>query len=76
MGGGPAFVLASDNCYLYLNLETHAASATFTEADREANLRAQQRMVALAGSADRVVPGHDARQFQRYPTAGRVARIR
>src|SRR5437762_3194769 len=26
-------VLASDNCYLYRNLETHAASATFSEAD-------------------------------------------
>jgi glyoxylase-like metal-dependent hydrolase (beta-lactamase superfamily II) len=76
VGGDPAFVLASDNCYLYRNLETHAASATFTEADREGNLRAQERMVALAGGVERVVPGHDARQFERYPTVGRVARIR
>src|SRR5262249_39363063 len=54
---GPApVVLASDNCYLYRNLETHAASATFSEADRPANLAAQERMVALAGSKDRVVP--------------------
>jgi glyoxylase-like metal-dependent hydrolase (beta-lactamase superfamily II) len=74
--GEAPFVLASDNCYLYRNLETHAASATFTEADRDANLRAQERMVTLAGRRERVVPGHDLRQFERYPTSGRVARIR
>ncbi len=74
--GAAPVVLASDNCYLYRNLDTHAASATFSEADREANLKAQERMVALAGSRDRVVPGHDALQFVRYPTTGRVARIR
>src|SRR4029453_12222793 len=76
VGGEPAFVLASDNCYLYRNLETPAASATFTEADHPANLAAQQRMIALAGSMKRVVPGHDVRQFERYPTVGRVAKIR
>ena len=74
--GTPAYVLASDNCYLYRNLETHAASATFSDADREANLAAQERMVALAGSRDRVVPGHDPLQFVRFPVRGRVARIR
>src|SRR4029434_7489034 len=76
VGGEAPFVLASDNCYLYRNLETRAASATFTEADRDANLKAQQRMVQLAGSPGRVVPGHDAALFERYPTVGRVARIR
>jgi glyoxylase-like metal-dependent hydrolase (beta-lactamase superfamily II) len=74
--GEAPVVLASDNCYLYRNLETRAASATFTPQDREANLRAQERMIALAGSRDRVVPGHDLRQFERYPASGRVARIR
>jgi glyoxylase-like metal-dependent hydrolase (beta-lactamase superfamily II) len=76
VGGEAPVVLASDNCYLYRNLEGHAASATFTEADREANLRAQERMIALAGSRERVVPGHDALQFDRYGAKGRVARIR
>ena len=74
--GEAPFVLASDNCYLYRNLETRAASATFTPEDREANLRAQERMIVLAGRRDRVVPGHDALQFERYPASGRVARIR
>ena len=74
--GEAPFVLASDNCYLYRNLETHAASATFTPEDRDANLRAQERMVVLAGGRERVVPGHDPLQFARYPTTGRIARIR
>ena len=74
--GDPPFVLASDNCYLYRNLTEHKASATFSEADRAANIRNQARMIELAGSADRVVPGHDARQFEKYPTQGRVAVIK
>ena len=76
MEGPPSFVLASDNCYLYRNLETRAASATFTEADRAGNIAAQARMIELAGAKERVVPGHDALQFKRFPTEGRVARIR
>jgi glyoxylase-like metal-dependent hydrolase (beta-lactamase superfamily II) len=74
--GNPPFVLASDNCYLYLNLSTHLASATFSDADHAANIAQQSRMIALAGSPDRVVPGHDALQFQKFPTEGRVAKIK
>ena len=74
--GNPPFVLASDNCYLYRNLAEHKASATFSEADQPANIKNQERMVQLAGSADRVIPGHDALQFQRFPTVGRIARIK
>jgi len=74
--GEPPFVLASDNCYLYRNIAERKASATFTEADQPANIKNQQRMIELAGSADRVVPGHDALQFRRFPTQGRIARIK
>jgi glyoxylase-like metal-dependent hydrolase (beta-lactamase superfamily II) len=74
--GNPNFVLASDNCYLYRNLTSHMASATFSEADHPANIAAQSRMIELAGSADRVVPGHDALQFQKFPTNGRIAQIK
>jgi glyoxylase-like metal-dependent hydrolase (beta-lactamase superfamily II) len=76
VAGNPPYVLASDNCYLYENLRSHRASATFEPSDAPANLAAQTRMVELAGSVDRVVPGHDATQFQKFPTTGRVARIR
>jgi glyoxylase-like metal-dependent hydrolase (beta-lactamase superfamily II) len=74
--GNPPFVLASDNVYLYRNLAEHAASATFNDADHAANVAAQARMIELAGSPDRVVPGHDAVQFQKFPTHGRIAQIR
>lgn len=74
--GNPSFVLASDNVYLYRNLTDHKPSATFSEADIPANLKQQERMIQLAGSADRVVPGHDPLQFQKFPTEGRVAKIK
>ena len=74
--GNPPFVLASDNMYLYRNLATHSAGATFSDQDHPANIANQERMVKLAGAAERVVPGHDALQFQKFPTTGRIARIR
>ncbi len=74
--GDPPYVLASDNAYFYLNLSSRLPSATFSDADHAANVAAQARMIALAGSADRVVPGHDMLQFRKFPTVGRVARIR
>jgi len=74
--GSPRFVLASDNVYLYRNLTKHAASATFTDADQAANIAAQKRMIELAGSIDRVVPGHDALQFKKFKTEGRITQIR
>jgi glyoxylase-like metal-dependent hydrolase (beta-lactamase superfamily II) len=74
--GSPPFVLASDSVYLYRNLAEHRASATFSDADHAANIKNQERMIQLAGSPDRVVPGHDALQFQKFPTKGRVATIK
>ena len=77
--GNPAFVLASDNCYLYRNLAEHKASATFSENFFAANIKNQQRMIELAGgNPDHVIPGHDAAQFQKFPTStdGRVAKIK
>ena len=74
--GNPPFVLASDNVYLWRNLAEHKPSATFSESDLPGNGKNQARMIDLAGSADRVIPGHDALQFQKYPTQGRIARIK
>ena len=74
--GNPAFVLASDNAYLYRNLLTHMASATFSDEFHTANIKNQERMIQLAGSLDRVIPGHDALQFQKFPTHDRVATLK
>lgn len=74
--GDPPLVLASDNCYLWRNIEEGLAGATFLPDDREENLAALERMRRLAGSAQRVIPGHDPLQFERYPSRGRVADLR
>lgn len=58
-------VLASDNAYLYENLDKHLAIAqTF---DASSNLAAQEHMKQLAGSARLIVPGHDPEVMKRYP---------
>lgn len=68
-------VIASDNMYLYENLEKHAPIAQTLDA--ASNLRAQARMAAMASSPRLLVPGHDPEVFLRFPTPGNgVAAIR
>src|SRR5579859_6089693 len=64
-------VIASDNMYLYENMEKHAAIAqTF---DPASNLAAQERMRVLGKI---IVPGHDPAVMTRFPhVAPRVVRI-
>jgi len=50
-------VLASDNMYLYENLEKHVPIAATL--DPVLNLRAQDRMKQLAASPGLIIPGHD-----------------
>lgn len=70
-------VIASDNAYLYENLDRRVAIAQTLDA--ASNVAAQVRMLELAAGTRRIVPGHDAQVFTRFPvvtgTAGRVARI-
>src|SRR5262249_53997606 len=68
--GAPTFVLASDNVYLYRNIDTKAPIATFDPTDRYANVAAFDRMIRLAGAKERVLPGHDMLVFSRFPTNG------
>lgn len=71
---GGTIVIASDNMYLYENLEQHAPIAqTF---DAESNLKAQDRMKQIAARPDLIVPGHDRAVFIKFPKPGNgVARI-
>jgi len=68
-------VLASDNMYLYENLERHAPIAATLDA--ASNLRAQDRMKQIAARPGLIVPGHDPAVFVKFPNpeAG-VAEIR
>jgi glyoxylase-like metal-dependent hydrolase (beta-lactamase superfamily II) len=71
---GHTVVLASDNMYLYENLETHKPVAQTLDA--ASNLRTQDRMRSLASDPNLVVPGHDPAVFERFPRiADRIVRI-
>ena len=60
-----AVVLASDNMYLYENLEKHLPIAQTL--DRESNLRAQDRMKQLAADPKWIIPGHDPLVMTKFP---------
>jgi glyoxylase-like metal-dependent hydrolase (beta-lactamase superfamily II) len=67
-------VVASDNVYLYENLERHVPIAQTLDA--ASNLAAQERMTRIASNTRLIVPGHDPAVFVRFPSPGRgVARI-
>lgn len=57
-------VIASDNMYLYENLEKHRPIAQTLDA--ASNLAAHARMVTLAPTPRLVVPGHDPLVFERF----------
>lgn len=61
-------VLASDNMYLYENLDKHAPIAA--SLDLDSNLRAQDRMRTIATDPRLIIPGHDPAVFDRFPKVG------
>ena len=67
-------VLASDNLYLYENLEKHLPIAQ--SLDPDSNLRAQDRMKQLAAAPEWIIPGHDPAVMTKFPNpAPGVAKI-
>ena len=67
-------VIASDNMYLYENLDKHAPIAATLDA--KSNLAAQDRMKEIATSPRLIIPGHDPDVFVRFPKPGDgVARL-
>src|SRR5579872_348934 len=67
-------ILASDNMYLYENLEKHVPIAATLDAD--SNLRAQDRMKQLAAKPELIIPGHDPAVMTKFPNPSpNVARI-
>jgi glyoxylase-like metal-dependent hydrolase (beta-lactamase superfamily II) len=60
-------VLASDNIYLYENLEKHVPiAATFGPEGPASNLKAQDRIRTLASDPRLIVPGHEPQVFERF----------
>jgi glyoxylase-like metal-dependent hydrolase (beta-lactamase superfamily II) len=64
-------VVASDNMYLYENLDKHVPIAQTLDA--KSNLAAQDRMKKLASAPRLIVPGHDPAVFVRFKKSGRGA---
>lgn len=72
---GGTYVLASDNLYLYENLDKGLPIAETV--DMASNLRAQNRMRQIASRPEFIVPGHDPAVFTRFPNpAPGIAKIR
>jgi glyoxylase-like metal-dependent hydrolase (beta-lactamase superfamily II) len=67
-------VLASDNMYLYENMEKHLPiTQTLDEAS---NLKSQDRMKQIASDPKFIIPGHDPAVLERFTkVADRVVRI-
>lgn len=73
-GNDGEVVLASDNMYLYENLDKRVPIAATLDAD--SNLRAQDRMKQIATNPKFVIPGHDPAVFERFQKiAERIVRI-
>jgi glyoxylase-like metal-dependent hydrolase (beta-lactamase superfamily II) len=67
-------VLASDNMYLYENLDKHVPIASTLDA--VSNLRAQDRMKEIAATPALIIPGHDPAVMTRFPNpAPGIAKI-
>ena len=67
-------VIASDNMYLYENMEKHLPIAQTLDA--ASNLRTQERMRSLASEPRLLIPGHDPAVFARFPrVTDRIVRI-
>jgi len=72
--GDRVAVIASDNMYLYENLEKHLPVAQTLDA--ASNLRTQDRMRTLASEPRLLIPGHDPAIFERFPRVSeRIVRI-
>jgi glyoxylase-like metal-dependent hydrolase (beta-lactamase superfamily II) len=60
-------VLASDNVWIYANLDHLIPPVKTGTLDPAGYIRAMKRMKTLASSPKLIIPGHDGQVFQRFP---------
>jgi hypothetical protein len=65
--GGDRVIIASDNIWIYYNLE-HLKSSPYPDGtfDTTAYVKSMQRMKTQASSIKYILPGHDAAVFTRF----------
>ena len=60
-------LLASDNIWIYYNLDHMAPASTGGTLDPAAYVKSMQRMKTLVSDIKYIIPGHDAQVFSRFP---------
>lgn len=65
--GSNKVVLASDNIWIYYNLEHPAPASTGGTLDPAGYLKAMERMKSMVKDTKFIIPGHDADIFHRFP---------
>jgi hypothetical protein len=69
--------LASDNIWIYYNLEHLAPASTGGTLDPAGYIKAMQRMKTMVSDVKYIIPGHDAQVFSKFPiVADGVVEIR
>ena len=75
--GTNKIVLASDNIWIYYNLDHLATASNGGTLDPAGYVRAMQRMKTMVSDIKFIIPGHDAEVFARFPkVADGVVEIR
>ena len=65
--GNDKVIIASDNIWIYYNLEKMLPPPAYGTFDAKGYVAAMQRMKTLASKNDFIIPGHDAKLFKRFP---------
>jgi glyoxylase-like metal-dependent hydrolase (beta-lactamase superfamily II) len=60
-------IIASDNIWIYYNLEKLKSAPSYGTFDPKAYVLAMQRMKRLASNVKLIIPGHDPKVFSKFP---------
>jgi glyoxylase-like metal-dependent hydrolase (beta-lactamase superfamily II) len=60
-------ILASDNIWIYYNLENLRPPPSYGTFDSSAYIKSMQRMKTLASDIKYIIPGHDSKIFSMFP---------
>lgn len=75
--GGDKIVIASDNIWVYYNLDKMLPPPSYGTFDAKGYTTAMQRMKTLASKPKYILPGHDDDVFKRFPSvASGIIRIK
>jgi len=65
--GSDKVIIASDNIWIYYNLNKLAPPPSYGTFDAKGYVAAMERMKTLASKVDYIIPGHDAQVFTKFP---------